>query len=284
MGKFIDLTGQRFGRLTVIKKNGKNKRGDILWLCKCDCGNTKNVSTNHLKNKNSKSCGCLFKEKARERALRTKRFYKHGLYKNKDYIRIMHIYCGMKERCYNFKSPRYKYYGARNIKMCNEWVDKENGLMSFYNWAINNGYKDSLTLDRINNDGNYEPNNCRWTTMKEQSNNKRNNRYITYNGKTHTLMEWCRIFDIDYKLTHQRIVILGWEVDKAFFYSKKKIRKVVQLDKNYKIIKIWDNIAKIQKEKGYNGSSIGMCCNNKRKTAYGFIWKFEDDEFWGKEE
>lgn len=125
-------------------------------------------------------------------------------------------------------------------------------------------------------------NNCRWITIKEQCNNRRSNHYITYKNETHTLIEWCEILNIDYRLTRQRIYILNWDIDKAFFYPKKKTRKIVQLDKNYKIIKTWENIAKIQKEKGYNDSAISMCCHNQRKTAYGYLWKFEDDFFKGR--
>lgn len=190
MIKSINLTGKRFGRLIVVKKakNHITPCGTILtqWLCKCDCGNEIIVYTKNLKNGNTKSCGCYHKEIAKQKST------KHGFRHTKLYF----IFGAIKARCYNKKNTGYKNYGGRGIKVCDEWLNKENGSINFINWAINNGYKEGLTIDRINTNGDYSPNNCRWASMKEQSNNRRNNHYITINGKTKTLSQWLEIYKI----------------------------------------------------------------------------------------
>lgn len=195
MSKFIDLTGQKFGRLTVVERAEdyvtKNGKKYTQWLCKCECGNIKIISTSRLKDGTTKSCGCLSKE------LKTK----HNLC----YTRIYEIFCGIKKRCFNKKDKSYKIYGDRGIKVCDEWLDKENGFMNFYNWAINNGYNDDLTIDRIDVNGNYEPSNCRWVSKKEQANNRRTNHYITYNNKTQNLKQWCDELNLNYKTTYNKI-------------------------------------------------------------------------------
>lgn len=183
MSKSIDLTGQIFGRLTVIKKVGLSKNKFVLWLCKCTCGNQIIVTSNNLRTGNTQSCGCLATE------LRRKNLLKHGLRST----RIYSIWRGMKQRCCNKNSTHYKYYGERGIKICQEWL---NNFMNFYNWAINNGYADNLSIDRINVNGNYEPSNCRWITLKEQNDNRRNNNIITIWDKTQNLEHWCKELNI----------------------------------------------------------------------------------------
>ena len=205
MAKFIDLTNKKFGRLTVLKKSCvKNKK--IYWYCLCECGNIKEVAGTHLKSGLIKSCGCLLKEK------NTKTFYKHG--KSKD--KIYRIYNHIKDRCYHKNDKSFKNYGGRGIKMCDEW---NNDFMSFYNWAIENGYNEHLkkyrnmntTIDRIDTNGNYEPSNCRWATQKQQANNTRRNKYITYDGITHTLQEWSRIVNISRNALSMRLK-RGWTI------------------------------------------------------------------------
>ena len=185
MKNFNDLIGHKFGKLTVIKNVGTNKRHNTLWLCKCECGNNKIVARDKLITGNTKSCGCLKKQHC------SSLHKTHSLSNTK----IGYTWRGMKSRCYNPKNENYKNYGGRGIKVCDEWL---NDFMNFYNWSINNGYKEDLSIDRINSDGNYEPNNCRWITWKEQTRNTRRNRMITYNNEAHCLAEWAEILGIDY--------------------------------------------------------------------------------------
>ena len=174
---FVDITGQRFGRYTVVRRVENDKRGKSQWLCKCDCGVYKVVGGQTLKNGTTQSCGCLHKDNLKEQKTT------HGLYKT----RIYRIYYDIKMRCYNPNNDRYNHYGGRGITVCDEWQE----FIPFYDWAMANGYKDDLTIDRIDNDKGYSPDNCRWITNKEQQNNKRNNHLITYNGKTQTLQQWA---------------------------------------------------------------------------------------------
>lgn len=168
MGKMIDLTNQKFGRLTVIgpaprPKSAKDK--SQFWLVLCDCGNQKIVDGHNLRSGNTKSCGC---SKIR-RVRRIKEAHQtHGMSKTK-LCRTLH---NMKQRCGNPNHNLYKYYGERGIKVCDEWLGK-NGFINFYNWSMAHGYKEGLTIDRICNDGNYEPSNCRWTDMSVQCLNRR---------------------------------------------------------------------------------------------------------------
>lgn len=136
------------------------------------------------------------------------------------------VYKGLKNRCYNPNCPKYKNYGGRGIKVCKEWLDSERvingkshlskGRISFEKWALENGYADGLTLDRINVNGDYEPNNCRWVSMKIQENNRTNNRLVTYKNKTQTLAQWCEELGLNYKRIHRRINSLNWSIEKAF--------------------------------------------------------------------
>ena len=126
---------------------------------------------------------------------------------------LVDIHYGVKQRTTNASHPKYKDYGARGIKMCSEWL---NSFAAFYEWAIANGYEIGLTLDRIDNNGNYEPSNCRWATHDVQNNNSRHNVYITYNGETHTLKQWANILNIKYDTLKFRIRRAKWSIEKAF--------------------------------------------------------------------
>jgi hypothetical protein len=201
MRKLIDLKGKKFGRLTVIKRV-ENRGNDIYWLCKCDCGNTKTIFGGSLKRGLTKSCGCLAKE------IRAKAITKHGMAK----ARLDNIFYGMKARCYNVKEPAYKWYGARGIKICKEWLDDKK---TFFEWAMLNGYKDNLTIDRIDVNGNYEPSNCRWITNNKQCRNRRSNHLITYKNETLTLKEWSEKLGFSYSALCSRIK-RGWSIEKTF--------------------------------------------------------------------
>ena len=206
MTKALDLTGKKFGRLTVIKRVENNKWGKAQWLCRCDCGNETIVRCDYLVQNRTTSCGCYNRE------LITKYRKNEKDTENKNYKEKLYtVLKGMKRRCYNKNEKAYKNYGQRGIKICNEWL---NSFQSFYDWAINNGYKEGLTIDRINNNGNYEPSNCRWITNKKQQNNRNDNCYITYKNQTHTLAEWSEIFNIRYSRLFWRIK-KGWDIEKA---------------------------------------------------------------------
>lgn len=156
MSRAINITGQKFGRLTAIKPCGKTSGGNILWLCECDCGNKTTVPTQHLKSGNTQSCGCLNSE------LASKRFTKTGASNH----RLYRIWRNMKRRCYDKTFKAYKNYGGKGVLICEEWLKS---FENFYNWAIGNGYKDDLTIDRIDVKGNYEPKNCQWITRSENT-------------------------------------------------------------------------------------------------------------------
>ena len=206
--------GQKFGRLTVvgldhIKKyihNNGIKEVQEFYLCKCDCGNETIIRKNMLKNGYTLSCGCLNREKARLTGLAKKT---HGFSKS----RIYRIWSKIKLRCYNKNDYfHYNLYGGRGITVCNEW---KNDFMSFYKWAMANGYKDNLSIDRIDVNGNYEPSNCRWATTKEQCNNRSNTIIINYNGLSKSLTEWAEHLNISYS-TLLRRYRRGVSLDKLF--------------------------------------------------------------------
>ena len=268
MGKIIDLTGQRFGRLIVIKRADNSKDNRAKWLCKCDCGNEKNIVGKSLRKMKTQSCGCLQKEKAK--MVNTK----HG----KRYTKLNKTWNSMKQRCNNSNCKQYKNYGGRGIKVCEEWVDKENGFMNFYNWAMQNGFQENLTIDRIDVNGNYEPDNCRWTDMKQQCNNRRDNHNITYNNETHTIAEWSEILKIKRYTLYSRINMLKMPIKKAFEKSTNRCKKVNQYDIQGKLIKTWKSISEAEEILGISCSNICNCCKGKRENAGGYIWRYADED------
>lgn len=205
--KALELSGQRFGRLTVIERAG-SKCGHSLWLCRCDCGKETYVIAGALKNKATISCGCWQREQAREINIRH----------NKSKSRLYVVWKGMRQRCNNPNHSSYPNYGGRGIKVCKEWDD----FLEFEKWAVEQGYDGKAefgecTLERKDNSGNYCPENCRFATWSEQQNNSRNNHRITINGETHTLTEWCKIMRINPSTVLRRIKGFGWSEEKAIF-------------------------------------------------------------------
>lgn len=179
-----DLTGQRFGRLVVLKQMPNNASGKVTWLCKCDCGNEKAIIGSLLHTGKTRSCGCLIRESTTERST------KHGYRASKKHLYGTRL--NMIDRCTNPKNKTYDYYGGRGIKVCKEWLNKETGVAAFCEWALANGYAEGMTIDRIDVNGDYSPDNCRFVDYFTQGSNKRNNRLITHNGETKTQSEWAR--------------------------------------------------------------------------------------------
>ena len=196
MGQLKDLTGQRFGRLTVLERAERNDGHSTWWVCKCDCGNIKEIRSSCLVKGSTKSCGCYNRDKAREHGRQM--MTKHGWYGTRVYNILMQV----KRRCNNPANSQYKYYGGRGIKVCDEWM---NDPKAFCEWAMANGYADNLTIDRIDVNGNYEPSNCRWLTNAEQQINRRNNRMITYKDKTQCVAEWARELGMKPSIIHDRL-------------------------------------------------------------------------------
>lgn len=216
MGKYRDLTGQKFGRLTAIKDAGRTKNMQVLWLCKCDCGGMTVTQGAHLTSGHTKSCGCLHKEKIRTNN------EKHGVLKNLygKLPRIYRIWARMKQRCMDPKVKEYYRYGGRGISVCKEWLEFE----PFYKWAMANGYRDDLTIDRINNDGNYEPGNCRWVTYQEQVINSTSSKLITYKGETKNIKNWAKTLGIPYTALMHRIR-KGWSIERAFTQPIRRVNR-----------------------------------------------------------
>lgn len=207
----IDLTNQRFGRLVAIEIVGFNKRNRPIWRCKCDCGNYYEVIADSLRSGNTTSCGCYHKELVSKLGKRTIQYNTkrtHG----KSRTRLHHIWKHMRQRCINPNDKDYGDYGERGITLCDEWF---NDFESFYNWAMENGYEENLTIDRINVDEGYSPDNCRWVTWKEQQRNKRNNYYVDYNGEKISISELAEKIGIKYTTLYQRLEKLHWSLEKA---------------------------------------------------------------------
>jgi hypothetical protein len=193
-----DLIGKVFGRLTVIKISDIRYHRSIQWECLCECGNIKLYTSSELISGDVVSCGC----KRRENVT------KHGKKHTKEYT----LWSNIKNRCYCKNNKKYDNYGGRGIVVCEEW---KNNFENFYNWCKETGYDGRHSIDRIDNNGNYEPSNCRWADDYQQANNKRNNIFITLDDITHSLQEWCKIKGLKYGTIHSRIM-RGWSDDTIF--------------------------------------------------------------------
>ena len=207
----IDLTGKKFDRLTVIKLYGKDKNYHRLWLCQCNCGNTTIAHLGTLLNGHKKSCGCKPRSHITHNMSKT-RFHK--------------IWKGIKYRCINKNNIAYKYYGGRGIKICDRWLKFKNFRDDMYQSYLEHvkqfGEKNT-TIERKNNNGNYELNNpCVWATKKEQGNNRKTNHLLTFNGQTLTIAQWGKKLNINSHIICSRINEYGWSTDQALSIPVRK--------------------------------------------------------------
>lgn len=197
MAKLVDLTGQKFTRLTVVSRDNTSTKS-VRWNCVCDCGNTTNVAANELKRGSSRSCGCLQKE------LAAKRVSTHKLSKTPTYK----VWDAIIQRCLNENSQAYANYGGRGITVCEHWK-------TFQNFYADMGEKpDGLSIDRIDNNKGYSPDNCRWADTKTQSTNKRTNNKYTYDHKTLCISEWAELYGMSHACLSMRL-IRGWSIERA---------------------------------------------------------------------
>ena len=198
---YKDLTGKKFNMLTV-QSFAYIKESHAYWNCICDCGKTSVVCGSRLISNRTRSCGCLGPGLSR-----TRNATQNGASKT----RLYRLLYGMRDRCYNKNGKDYKNYGGRGIRICDEWLQNPN---TFIQWANDNGYKNGLSIDRINVNGNYEPNNCRWVSAKTQANNRRSNLIITFEGKTMSAAEWCELKGWNRHVIPERLR-KGWSLERA---------------------------------------------------------------------
>lgn len=193
-----DIIGAEFGNLKVLQQSYKG--GRKVYKCLCRCGNVVYTQKYYLTSGRQISCGC---------ARKTNR--KHMVHGGSD-SRLYRCWQGIKQRCGCKSANEYERYGGRGIKVCDDWAQS---FKSFEDWALANGYSDNLTIDRIDTEGDYTPDNCRWVSYKVQANNKSNNIVIHYQGQTKTLMEWCEVLNLPYSTIHKRIKESGWDYEDA---------------------------------------------------------------------
>lgn len=211
--KRLDIIGERYGRLVVTGYAPSIRMtlssGKTAYIsrvsCRCDCGKTVVVRTGHLVRGATRSCGCLKTDLGHERIT-------HGECRDHRVSRLYRAWTNMRRRCNKASSLDYKRYGGRGIRVCPQW---DSSFGNFRDWAMENGYADNLEIDRIDNDGDYCPENCRWVDRKTQMNNTSTNRYITALGQEHTLSEWCRITGLSHECIRQRLDVKGWNPDEA---------------------------------------------------------------------
>ena len=217
----MDVTpyiGMKFNKLTILKSADKDNHGNTLIKCLCDCGNEKILTLSAVKRGVIKSCGCgkkAYKES----------FIKEHITHGHSKTRLYRIYHGMITRCNNPKREDYKHYGGRDIKVCDEWY---NNYLAFEKWALSNGYDKSLTIDRIDVNKDYSPDNCKWVTRKEQSRNQERTVYLTYNGEKKPMSEWAELLGISYWTLRSRIKY-GW-TDKEIIEGKRNMAERVDTE------------------------------------------------------
>lgn len=199
MGRFVDITGQRYDRLVAVRQTTeRTQSGGVKWLFRCDCGSEKVIAANSVRSGMVKSCGCMAKP--------------HGM----TGTRLYNIWVDMRQRCQNENYTDFHLYGGRGIRVCEEWQQ----FLPFYDWAMASGYQDNLSVDRKDVNGNYEPQNCRWATAKEQANNTRKNRLVTINGKAKSIDEWCKQYGISKASVYRRVRTFGMTYEEALTVPK----------------------------------------------------------------
>lgn len=205
-----EMKNKRFGRLLVISRHGSDKRNNATWLCQCDCGNTSIVSTAGLNKGHTNSCGCIHRERM---ANLTKT---HG----QSHSKAWNSWMKAKDRCFNSKHIAFHKYGGAGISMCDRW---KNSFESFYA-DMGDPPTSTHSLDRIDNSKGYEPENCRWASKKQQSDNSSWPRLITFRGETKNLSEWSKSLGMDINSVRTRIKILGWSVERALTEPPRKTK------------------------------------------------------------
>lgn len=265
------IIGQKFGELLVLNEVPKDIRKDKnhrCFECQCSCGSKTIVTLNHLKTGHTKSCGCM---KGKMCSIANT---KHGMTGS----RIYQIWLHMKHRCFNPKDKEYHRYGGRGISICDEWINNR-GFENFYNWAINNDYQEDLTIDRINNDDNYEPNNCRWVNRKEQMNNVGYNIYLRLEDKEHTIAQWSDILGIKQNTIQARKKYHNYD-DRAALLKPPTCQKKVRVTSVDNKIKIDFNSCKEASEYiGCDRSSITQCAQGKIKSTHGYYIEYIEEEY-----
>jgi hypothetical protein len=205
----LDLSGERFGRLTVMSYVGKHPDGRVIWSCHCDCGNETEATTANLRRGKTRSCGCLKAEILKVVGLQ------HGYFGT----RMYRIWAGLNSRCLNPDNKDYPKYGGRGITVCERWRSFEN-----FHADMIEGYDDSLSIDRIDVDGNYEPSNCRWATASRQAENRRTTKPIEWRGRAMSIAAWSKETGIPVEAIRSRIR-KGWDIDRALTQKPKWTRK-----------------------------------------------------------
>ena len=231
MKELINLSGRKFGDWIVLYESPK--RGNArMWHCRCICGKEKDVYQGNLIHGRSLGCRCSASNRLAERKMT------HGLTDS----RLYGVWQNMKRRCYDSSSVSYQNYGGRGIGICKDWLG-ENGFSKFYEWSVNNGYcaeapRGDCTIDRIDVNGNYCPENCRWVSLQEQSRNKRSTKWIEYEGETISLAEFCEKYGVSVSLASERLA-RGWSPAEVLFFHPKNVNGAIEYNGEVKTARAW---------------------------------------------